>query len=88
MNLVMLSYAQQSPHHVRKQNFEPNTEREVTAPAENEGDLTLPPPHGVDIELGLERQDTSIDALPSASKSNRKSDQSARSFICLSDKTC
>ena len=77
----------QSPHHVRKQNFDANTEREVTAPAENEEDLTEPPPHGVDIEPGLERQGMSIDALPSASKSNCKSDQSARPFICLSDKT-
>ena len=76
-----------SSHRVRKQEFEANSEREVTAPAENKEDLTPPPPHGVDIELGLNRQGISIDALPSASNSNGKSDQSARSFICLSDNT-
>ena len=35
-----------SSHRVGKQNFEANTERKVTASAENEEDLTLPPPHG------------------------------------------
>ena len=69
---------------VREQNFGADTEREVIASADNEENLTLPPPLGGDIELGLGRR---IDALPLASKSNGKSDQSARSFIQLSNKS-
>ena len=76
-----------SSHRVRKQNHEANTEREVTAPMEDEEDLTLPPPHGEDIELRLKRQEISINVLPSTSKSNGRTDPYARSFICLSDKT-
>ena len=76
-----------SLHRVRKQNFEANAQREVTGIVENEEDLTLPPPHGEDIELGPKRQENSMDALPPTSKSNGKSDQSARPVICLSYKT-
>ena len=78
-----------SSYPVRSQNFEDNTEGEVTAPAENEEeqDLVLSPPHGGDIELGLRRQEISMDALPSLSNSNGESNQSARTFICLSDGT-
>lgn len=76
-----------SSHHVRTQNFEANSEREVTIPLENEEDLTLLPPHGEDIELGLRRQEISIDVLPSPSTSNGESDQSGRSFMCLSNGT-
>ena len=75
-----------SSHRVRTQNFEANSKREVITPVENEEDLTLLP-HGEDIELGLRRQEISIDVLPSTSKSNGESDQSGRSFICLSNET-
>ena len=76
-----------SSHRVRKHNIGANTEQEVTPPVKNKEDSTLLPPHGGDIELGMIRHDISIDVLPSTSESNGKSDQSARSFICLSDET-
>lgn len=74
----------QSSYPVRQHNFENNTEGEVTASAENKENSTLPPLLGGDIELGLER---SIDALPSTSMSNVKSDQSAPAFVYSSNKS-
>lgn len=74
-----------SSHRVRKENSETITEWEATAAAGNGEDLVLPPPDGEGIELGLKRQVVDIHALPSGSKSNGKSDQSARFFIRLFD---
>lgn len=76
-----------SPHRVRTQSLEANAERGGTAPVGKEEDLTLSPQHAEDIELGLRCQETSVDALSSASKSNGKSDQFPHSFLCLSDNT-
>ena len=76
-----------SSHRFREQNFEANTEREVTVPAENEEDVMLLPPHGEDIELGLRRQEISIDALPITSNSILNRNQSAISLIYLSRST-
>ena len=76
----------QSSYPVQQQNFEDITEGKVTAPAEcEEEDLVLSPPHVGDIELGLKRQESGMDALPSLSNSNGNSNQSARTFISLSD---
>ena len=73
-----------SSNRFRKQNFEANTEREVTVPAENEEVVMLLPPHGEDIELGLRRQEISIDALPVTSNSILNRNQSAIPLIYLS----
>ena len=70
------------------QNFEEITEGEVIAPAEyDEENLTLSSSHGRNIELGLGGQEVGIDALLSHSTTIGKSNQSARTFICLSDGT-
>lgn len=59
----------------------------MTASAENEEDVMLLPPHGEEIELGLRRQEISIDALPTTSNSNLSRTRSALSLIYLSGST-